>query len=631
MPEPIDLTTLFDLVNRLDLDPSGRPRSGMGETYLVRCLRDHEGLVKGCEYVLKQVKAHAVTDEAAIRRFVREGAVGAALQHPHIVPIYWVGTASVPDESGARSERLCVVMKHLLGGTLSDRLEHLRPRDAAAVFRHVVDAVAYMHEQGFVHHDIKAENVMFAGDALDSVQVIDFGLARRIDAPDDRVTGTEHFAGTPRYFAPEYITDSRRGRNPRPSHDVFALGVLLYRMVTRAYPFNGASPWEIMKAITAGIYRPPARLNRDVDRELTALIDGCLATDPGQRYGTAREVLANVDRYLRGEAVHDPEAARYRERFNCGGRELSLYVLIGGTGQLEYRRGDIVATHRDTRFALPEHVADLAPARLELKRRAAADRGAPFFDGRQMRVIGLSWGTTADAREAPIPLHIATEECTYFQTILTNADHDFALPNAGNRTIRAVYGGSDPLDFADSFLANPLCVNLSVVTADNHVFYCERGNRVGMNPGGYQPAVSGTGNPEFDVSGGRYDPFLTARREAEQEFLGSYAVPDDATRFFGFARLHHNLCPFLFGEIRVPLTRDAVFALQVQDRYETKVRRAVPLEPEPVARVCRALFEERGPTGGVTVRAHSTIFSLVMSLLYADPKRYYDEFVPLMS
>jgi hypothetical protein len=185
--------------------------------------------------------------------------------------------------------------------------------------------------------------------------------------------------------------------------------------------------------------------------------------------------------------------------------------------------------------------------------------------------------------------------------------------------VREACAASDPYEFATCQLANPICVNLSVVSAGNYVFYCERGTRVGMNPGGFQPAVSGTGNPDLDVRAGRYDPWETALREATQEFVGAVKVPRASVAFFGFARLHHNRCPFLFGELRLPLTRDAIFSIQVQDRYETRQRRAVPLEPGPVAEACREMYALRDAKGAPSVQAHSTIFSLVMSLLYADP------------
>jgi serine/threonine protein kinase len=636
------LTDLFDFQNRID---SG----GMGQTHLVRCKRDFGPLYAGCDYVLKEVRADLVRDRAAFAppapdgtvpsgrptgapaaaRFEREARIGLALSHPHIVPVYWYGIVPATDESGARSERQCIVMKHLLGGTLETRLDACcaDPKRAARIARHIADALTHMHARDIVHHDLKTKNVMFATEGDDdSVMLIDFGLARHTD-DRDKVTGTGDRPGTLRYMAPEYLNDPAPGRAPKAAHDVFAVGVILYRLVTREYPFDGPTPQTILRAIDSGKYKKPAALNRKVDRELEALIAHCLARDPHERYGSAAELLANLDRYLTGERVEDPVQRRDRTLFSCGRMDLSLYVLIGGDGTTRYAAlADVEAEHRATAFALPAAVAAHAAPRTEQKQRAAAERGAPFFDGKQMRVLGVSWGTTDDATEAPLPLRIVTEDCSYFQTMLTNGDHGFALPDG--RTVREACAAADPYEFATCLLANPICVNLSVVSADNYVFYCERGTRVGMNPGGFQPAVSGTGNPDADVRAGRYDPWQTALREAKQEFVGALDVPRERVTLFGFARLHHNRCPFLFGELRVSLTRDALFSIQVQDRYETRQRRAVPLEPGPVAEACREMYALRDAKGAPSVQAHSTIFSLVMSLLYANPTRFYTEFVP---
>lgn len=642
IPDLAALAELFDFQNRID-------GGGMGQTHLVRCKRDRGPLRAGCDYVLKEVRADFVRDarafaptppggtvpsgrqtgSAAAARFEREADIGLALHHPHIVPVYWYGTVPATDPTGAPYLRQCIVMKHLLGGTLEDRLGAYwaEPKRAVRVTRHIADALAHMHERGIVHHDLKTTNAMLAEpDDDDSVMLIDFGLARHTDN-SDKLTATTDRPGTVRYMAPEYLNDTAPGRAPKASHDVFAVGVILYRLVTRAYPFDGTNREQIVRAIDTGRYKSPAQLNRKVDRELEALIGHCLARDPHARYGSATELRANLDRYLSGERVEDPVQRRDRTLFNCGRMDLSLYVLIGGDGTTRYAKApDIEAEHRETAFALPPAVAAHAEARIGQKQRAAAERGAPFFDGKQMRVLGVSWGTTDDAAEAPLPLRIVTENCSYFQTMLTNADHGFALPDG--RTVREACAASDPYEFATCHLANPICVNLSVVSADNYVFYCERGTRVGMNVGGFQPAVSGTGNPDTDVRAGRYDPWETAFREAAQEFIGAVKVPRESVTFFGFARLHHNRCPFLFGELRLPLTRDAIFSIQVQDRYETRQRRAVPLEPGPVAEACREMYALRDATGAPSVQAHSTIFSLVTSLLYANSTRYYSEFVP---
>jgi hypothetical protein len=142
-----------------------------------------------------------------------------------------------------------------------------------------------------------------------------------------------------------------------------------------------------------------------------------------------------------------------------------------------------------------------------------------------------------------------------------------------------------------------------------------------MNPSGVQPAVSGTGNPKLDVIGNRYDPFSTAIREAKQEFFGELAIRREEITFFGFARLRHNLCPFLFGEIKTPYESREILGLQVQDRNETRRRISVKFDCHGVADACHQLLDNMRGT-----QSHSTAFSLMMSYLYKDPQEYYSKF-----
>jgi serine/threonine protein kinase len=613
-----DQTMRFDFLQRLD-------KGGMGQTFLVRCLVKGEGLHQNCEYVLKQIQSKWLRDEEAIRRFIREGSIGQTLAHPNVVPIYWTGTTVISDENGLREPALSIVMKHLRGGTLEERVQRgdyaEAPKTAAAVVRGITDGLAYMHRNRVIHHDIKTINIMFDEGGREPI-LIDFGLARRTD-DQDKVTGTGNLVGTPHYLAPEYLTSAQPGRRPQESHDIFAVGVVLYRMLTQTYPFDGQDSMSIINRIQAGKYKRPSTINPRIDRELEAVVDHCLANNPSDRYATADELLKNLDAYLEGRRVDEPRGRRHTDLFSCGAQELSLYVLVGGNGRTRYHTdADIIAVHRtgeNDKFILPSLVAEGADARLETKERAAKKRKAQYFDGEQMRVLSVDWDTTQDEFEQPVPMRIETEFCSYFQTMLTNADYDHLLRNG--KTVKDTYSTPDPFDFTNSHLANPLCVNLSVVTPDGFVFYSERGERVGMNPNGVQPAVSGTGNPRLDVRDGRYDPFATAIREAGQEFFGEYELRREDITFFGFARLRHNLCPFLFGEIRTPLGKQEVLGLQPQDRNETRRRMAVKFDCHNVADACRSLLSTMTGT-----RAHSTIFSLMMSYLYHDTRDYYTNF-----
>jgi serine/threonine protein kinase len=611
-------TRLFDYLQQLD---SG----GMGQTFLVRCVAEEPGLNLNCEYVLKQIRSKWVEDENAIRRFIREGNIGQSLEHQNVVPIYWTGTTVIADENGVREPAISIAMKYLRGGTLEDRVvrgDFLNdPKKAAKIAQEITNGLMYMHQNRIIHHDIKTHNIMF-NENSDSPILIDFGLARRTD-DSDRVTSTGAHVGTPRYLAPEYLSDPEPSRRPRESHDIFAIGVVLYRMLTGTYPFDGNDVPAIFTKIQKGKYKRPSQINPRVDRELEALVDHCLANSPTERYATAAELAENLNAYLSGKRVDEPHGRRHTDPFSCGDYELSLYILVGGNGRTRYRNeSDLIAIHKqgeNDRFELPTLIEEGAGVRLETKKREAQERKAQFFDGEQMRVLSIDWDTTQDDLEQPLPMKIETEFCSYFQTILTNSDYNHLLKNG--RTVRDTYSTPDPFDFQNSHLANPLCVNLSVVTADGFIFYSERGARVGMNPSGVQPAVSGTGNPKLDVIGNRYDPFSTAIREAKQEFFGELAIRREEITFFGFARLRHNLCPFLFGEIKTPYESREILGLQVQDRNETRRRISVKFDCHGVADACHQLLDNMRGT-----QSHSTAFSLMMSYLYKDPQEYYSKF-----
>jgi hypothetical protein len=173
-------------------------------------------------------------------------------------------------------------------------------------------------------------------------------------------------------------------------------------------------------------------------------------------------------------------------------------------------------------------------------------------------------------------------------------------------------------DLGESQLSNPIATNMSVVTSDRKIFLSTRGKKVAWNPGEFQPAVSGDGQPEDLDEGGTYDPFRTAMREAREECIGSYPVTPDQVTFFGLARTRGTQFPFLFGEIRLPIaSTDLPPPLN-------------PFEGQPFAidftidGVCDwvrkfHLDHYHGRRGGVI---GTTLFSLLQSLHYEYPDHW---------
>ena len=220
-------------------------------------------------------------------RFRREVLLSARLQHPHIVPVLRAG------EIDARSY---FVMPFVEGASLRtmlrDAAEPLPVAEAVRYLRNVAAALAYAHDRGVIHRDVKPDNVMVSGGAA---VVLDFGVAKAVAASttqDAGVTNAGMAIGTPAYMAPEQAAgDPNLDRRA----DVYAFGVLAYELLTRSTPFSGRDPHQILRAHL--VDPPPDILSRrgDLPPDLAALVMQCLAKAPRDRPQTAEEILDRLD------------------------------------------------------------------------------------------------------------------------------------------------------------------------------------------------------------------------------------------------------------------------------------------------------------------------------------------------
>jgi eukaryotic-like serine/threonine-protein kinase len=258
---------------------------GMGEVYRAR------HTVLGRQVAIKTVSARAAEPKAN-RRLVREAQHASILNHPNICTIFEVGDAEgIP----------FFVMQLVEGRSLRERLREALPslEDALRVGYQVADALEHAHRHGIVHRDLKSSNVVVddAGQAI----VLDFGLARRIpEVPTDAsrdptLTVTGAVAGTLSHMAPEVL----RGGHADARSDVWALGVLLYELVTGELPFGGRTPFETSSAILGDA---PRRMSNRVPLAVRLVIERCLAKNPNGRYQHAADVRAALDAIARRNA-----------------------------------------------------------------------------------------------------------------------------------------------------------------------------------------------------------------------------------------------------------------------------------------------------------------------------------------
>jgi serine/threonine-protein kinase len=246
----------------------------------------------GTSVVLKIPLMKFEGDITFYQRFEREEKIGQMLNHPSIPKVLNIAT----DKS-----RPYIVMEYAEGTPLRAAMDAKRLSTEAAldVARRLCDALIYLHAKGIVHRDLKPENVILRGDAI---KILDFGIA--LDKSARRLTwfGLSKVMGTPDYMAPEQI----RGRRGDARTDVYAVGTMLYEMLTGHLPFEDANMQAFIRAKTNEDPDPPSRHLPKIDPSLETIVLKSIARDPAERYAGAREMLealANPSRVVPSSPV----------------------------------------------------------------------------------------------------------------------------------------------------------------------------------------------------------------------------------------------------------------------------------------------------------------------------------------
>ncbi len=246
---------------------------GMGEVY--------RGIDKAHNRLVA-LKVLNVTKTApnAVERFRNEARIHGAVRHPNIATMY-----EYLEFDGAP----CIAMEYIDGDTIDERIRTrgaLPLKSALEIFERVVDAVGYLHSRGIIHRDIKSNNVKISEGG--TVKVLDFGIAKSADSP--RLTVSGAMVGTPQYVSPEQL----HGQPADERTDIWALGVLLYEMLTGRLPFEGGSMAAVMDRVGKASYPAPTRVNPGLSREMDRIVGLCLRAKPDQRYQSAEVLLTDL-------------------------------------------------------------------------------------------------------------------------------------------------------------------------------------------------------------------------------------------------------------------------------------------------------------------------------------------------
>ncbi len=255
---------------------------GMANVYLAE---DQE---LGRRVAIKILNDRHANDDQFVERFRREAKNAAALSHPNIVSIY---------DRGEAEGSYYIAMEYLDGRSLKELIVSRGPapaRVAVDYARQILSALRFAHRHGIVHRDIKPHNVLVDGEGR--VKVTDFGIAR---AGASQMTEVGSIVGTAQYLSPEQA----RGSGVDQRSDLYSLGVVLYELLTGTVPFNGDTPVEIAMKHLSQVPEPPSARRPDVPHELDLVVTRALAKDPHERYQSAEEMDADLERVARGAAV----------------------------------------------------------------------------------------------------------------------------------------------------------------------------------------------------------------------------------------------------------------------------------------------------------------------------------------
>jgi serine/threonine protein kinase len=284
-------------------------RSGMASIFRGTDLRD------GRQVAIKVPHPEMESDPVFFERFHREEEIGARLDHPGVMKVF-----SDNDRS-----RVYMVMEWVDGRLLRQILNEqpkLPIERAVRIAIGVCEALDYIHTHGVVHRDLKPENIMVNGN--DRVKLIDFGIAANAGSRRITFTKLSETMGTPDYISPEQV----KGKRGDARSDIYALGVMLYEMLTGKVPFTGPNAFIIMNDRLLNNPVPPREIDPEISPQLQEIVYRAMERDPRNRYASAKEFARDLQHPDQVGVAERPELRDWKRRRTPWARRILFYVAM---------------------------------------------------------------------------------------------------------------------------------------------------------------------------------------------------------------------------------------------------------------------------------------------------------------
>ena len=284
-------------------------RSGMASIYRGTDLRT------GRPVAIKIPHPEMEGDPQFYDRFQREQEIGKKLDHPNVVKV-------IVDEDRSRLYMVSEWVEGRLLRQLLNEVKKLPPQRAIKIALGICNALDYIHSQGVAHRDLKPENIMV--DSEDNVKLIDFGIAANAGSRRLTFAKLTEAMGTPDYISPEQVKGGRGdGRS-----DIYALGVMLYEMLTGRVPFTGPNPFVIMNDRLLNNPIPPREIDPEISPQLQEIIYRAIERDPKRRYATAREFAKDLEHPEQIGISDRPELRDWKRRRSPWPRRIAFYIML---------------------------------------------------------------------------------------------------------------------------------------------------------------------------------------------------------------------------------------------------------------------------------------------------------------